>query len=520
MGIKVITFSVISFYYRRRKLLDKGRGKIMNRDVRVRYAPSPTGDLHIGNARTALFNYLYAKHFNGKFIIRTEDTDQNRNVAGGEKSQLEFLSWLGIEWNEGPDVGGEFGPYRQTERLSLYKKYVDELLQHDLAYECFMTAEELEEEREMQRAKGEIPKYSGAHANLTADEIATYKKEGRQPSIRMRVPVNRSYTFNDIVRGNITFESSDFGDWVIVKKDGIPTYNFAVAIDDYLMQISHVLRGEEHISNTPRQMMIYDAFDWEAPQFGHMTLILNEERKKLSKRDQHILQFIEQYKNLGYLPDALFNFITLLGWSPVGEEEIFDKETLIDIFDPDRLSTSAAVFDAKKLKWMNGEYIKAADFQVVRDLTMPHLIKAGRVTQDMDESRKQWIEEIVDLYKEQLGYGAEIVELTDLFFKKEIIYDEAALEVLAGEQVIEVLQVFTDKLIHLDDFNKDAIKMEIRATQKETKHRGKKLFMPIRVATTGQTNGPELPKAIELLGKEIVLARLDQVLNQLEESIS
>ncbi|HLR74309.1 MAG TPA: glutamate--tRNA ligase [Virgibacillus sp.] len=488
----------------------------MTNEVRVRYAPSPTGDLHIGNARTALFNYLYARHFKGKFIIRTEDTDAKRNVEGGEESQLEFLKWLGIDWDEGPDIGGDYGPYRQMERLDFYKKYVDELLERDLAYECYMTAEELEQEREAQRARGEVPKYSGAHSQLTDEQIAAFKAEGREPSIRLRVPLNKTYTFNDIVRDNISFESSDFGDWVIVKKDGIPTYNFAVAIDDHLMGITHVLRGEEHISNTPRQMMVYEAFGWTPPKFGHMTLILNEERKKLSKRDQHIVQFIEQYHNLGYLPEALFNFITLLGWSPVGEEEIFDQETLIDIFDPDRLSTSAAVFDPQKLKWMNGEYIKAAELDTVIDLALPHLIEAGKVPKDMDEKQKEWTQSLIALYQEQLGYGAEIVELTDIFFKDDIDYDEAAREVLEGEQVIEVLQVFTDKLIHTDDFTSDNIKDQLRATQKETKHRGRRLFMPIRVATTGQTNGPELPKALELLGKEVVINRLDHVLSELE----
>jgi len=487
----------------------------MTNDVRVRYAPSPTGDLHIGNARTALFNYLYAKHFNGKFIIRTEDTDVKRNVKGGEESQLKFLKWLGINWDEGPDVGGNYGPYRQTERLNIYKKYVDELLKRDLAYKCYMTSEELEEEREAQRARGEVPKYSGAHANLTQDEIEAFEKEGRKPSIRIRVPENRSYTFNDIVRGNITFESSDFGDWVIVKQDGYPTYNFAVVIDDHLMNITHVLRGEEHISNTPRQMMIYEAFDWEPPKFGHMTLILNEERKKLSKRDQHILQFIEQYRDLGYLPEALFNFITLLGWSPTGEEEIFDQETLIKIFDPDRLSTSAAVFDVKKLQWMNGEYIKKMDVESVIDLAIPHLMKAGKISEHMNDSERKWIEEVIGLYQEQLSYGAEIVELTDLFFKTEIEYDDEAKQVLSDDHVIEVLQVFTDHLIHLDEFNSEMIKEQLKATQKETKQRGRKLFMPIRVATTGQTNGPILPKAIELLGKDVVLTRLDRVLKEL-----
>ncbi|WP_249872521.1 glutamate--tRNA ligase [Oceanobacillus saliphilus] len=487
----------------------------MSNEVRVRYAPSPTGHLHIGNARTALFNYLYAKHFDGKFIIRTEDTDEKRNVEGGEESQLKFLKWLGLEWDEGADIGGNYGPYRQTERLEMYNNYVNELLEKNLAYKCYMSEEELEAEREEQRANGQVPKYSGAHRDLSQEQIAAFEAEGRKPSIRFRVPAATTYTFHDMVRGNITFESSDFGDWVIVKKNGIPTYNFAVAIDDHLMEISHVLRGEEHISNTPKQMMVYDAFDWKAPKYGHMTLILNEDRKKLSKRDEHILQFIEQYRNLGYLPEAMFNFISLLGWSPVGEEEIFSQEKLIEIFDPERLSTSAAIFDQQKLKWMNNEYIKASELDAVIELAMPHLIQAGRLPEDMDEEKRTWAENVISLYREQLRYGAEIVELTELFFNEHISYDEETMEVLREEQVPEVLQVFTDKLIHLDEFTKDSIKAQFKATQKETGHRGKKLFMPIRVATTGQMHGPELPFAIELLGKEVILARLDKVLKQL-----
>lgn len=488
----------------------------MSNQVRVRYAPSPTGHLHIGNARTALFNYLYAKHLGGTMVIRIEDTDEKRNVEGGERSQLNYLNWLGVEWEESPDKGGEYGPYRQMERLDLYKKYVDDLLERDLAYKCYMTSEELEAEREAQIARGEAPKYSGAHRHLTQEQIEQFEAEGREPSIRIRVPENTTYTFNDIVRGDITFESSDFGDWVIVKKNGTPTYNFAVAIDDHLMEISHVLRGEEHISNTPKQMMVYNAFGWEPPKFGHMTLILNEERKKLSKRDEHILQFIEQYKNLGYLPEALFNFITLLGWSPVGEEEIFTQEKLVEIFDPERLSTSPAVFDAAKLKWMNSEYIKAADLDQVEELALPHLIEAGRLSENMSEADREWARELISLYHDQLNYGAEIVVLTELFFKQEIDYDEEAMNVLEGEQVPEVLETFKKNLKELDEFTPENIKKQIKAVQKETGHKGKKLFMPIRVATTGQTHGPELPNAIHLLGLETVTVRLDDVLAKLQ----
>lgn len=492
------------------------RGTItMAKDIRVRYAPSPTGNLHIGNARTALFNYLYAKHLGGKFIIRTEDTDEKRNVVGGEESQLNYLKWLGVTWDEGADIGGSYGPYRQTERLDIYQKHVLDLLDRGLAYKCYVTEEELEQEREQQRANGQVPKYSGKHRNLTAEQVEQFESEGRQPSIRFRVPEGKTYTFKDIVRDNITFESSDFGDWVMVKKNGVPTYNFAVAIDDHLMEISDVLRGEEHISNTPKQMMIYDAFGWEAPRYGHMTLILNENRKKLSKRDEHILQFIEQYKNLGYLPEALFNFIGLLGWSPVGEEEIFTQEAFIEMFDPDRLSTSAAIFDPQKLKWVNNQYIKAASLDSVVELSLPHLITAGKLSEDMDQETREWAIELIALYKEQLSYGQEIIELTELFFQAGITYPEEAKDVLCGEQVPEVLRVFAAKLAAVDVLTPEAVKAEIKATQKETKQKGKNLFMPIRVATTGQVHGPELPNAIYLLGNDIVQTRLTNVLEQL-----
>jgi len=258
-------------------------------EVRVRYAPSPTGHLHIGNARTALFNYLFARHLGGKMVLRIEDTDQKRNIADGVESQMKNLEWLGVDWDEGPGRGGEYGPYSQMERLDIYQKYTDELLEKGLAYRCYMTSEELEAEREAQIARGEAPRYSGAHRNLTADQEEAFRAEGRTPSIRIRVPEDVTYTWNDIVKDDVSFESKDFGDWVIVKKDGIPTYNFAVVIDDHLMAISHVLRGDDHISNTPKQMMIYDAFGWEYPTFGHMTLIVNESHKKLSKRDHSII---------------------------------------------------------------------------------------------------------------------------------------------------------------------------------------------------------------------------------------
>jgi len=479
--------------------------------VRVRYAPSPTGHLHIGNARTALFNYLFARHFNGDFVIRVEDTDISRNVEGGEQSQLKYLKWLGLDWDESVDIGGDYGPYKQTERLDIYEKYWTELLKRDLAYKCYCTEEELEQEREEQLARGEAPKYSGRCANLTKAEQEQFEAEGRKPSLRFRVPQGRTYSFEDIVKGNVSFDSNGIGDFVIVKKNGIPTYNFAVAIDDHLMEISHVLRGEEHISNTPKQMMIYESFDWEVPTFAHMTLIVGENRKKLSKRDESVVQFISQYDELGYLPEALFNFITLLGWSPKGEDELFDRETFIKIFDPDRLSTSPALFDIKKLAWMNNQYIKRKSFDKVVELALPHLVQAGKLPKDMSVEQRAWAEDLISLYQEQLQYGAEIVELTELFFVKQINYNEEALAILSGEHVSEVLATFRQLLLGAEDWEEATIKAKIKETQKKTGQKGKNLFMPIRVATTGVTHGPELPKSIALLGKETILERLNNV---------
>ncbi|MED4237992.1 glutamate--tRNA ligase [Priestia megaterium] len=483
----------------------------MSSEVRVRYAPSPTGHLHIGNARTALFNYLFARNQNGKFIIRIEDTDQKRNIEGGEESQLRYLKWLGIEWDESIDVGGEYGPYRQSERTEIYQKYTEELLEKGLAYHCYCTSEELEKEREEQQANSQMPRYSGKCRNLTDEQRAELEAEGREPSIRFRVPSNTEIKWNDIVKDEVSFESEGIGDFVIVKKDGTPTYNYAVAIDDYLMKMTHVLRGDDHISNTPKQILVYEALGWTPPVFGHMTLIVNENRRKLSKRDESIIQFIEQYKELGYLPEALFNFITMLGWSPVGEEEIFSKEQFIEIFDPARLSKSPALFDTSKLRWMNNQYMKQLDLDEVVALSVPHLVKVGKVEEARDAETEQWVRDLVALYQEQMSFGAEIVELTEMFFKKEIDYSEEAKAVLAEEQVPEVLKAFAEEISSLEEFSADEIKAATKAVQKATGQKGKKLFMPIRVATTGETHGPELPKAISLLGKETVLARLESI---------
>src|SRR5699024_5876480 len=453
-------------------------------------------------------------HYDGEFIIRIEDTDKARHVDEGEASQLNYLKWLGIEWDESVDVGGDYGPYRQSERSHIYKPYIDKLLEEDKAYRCYMTAEELEAEREEQLKNGQQPKYSGKHAHLTKEEEEAFIAEGREPSIRIRVPKDKTYTFNDMVKGDVSFDSNGIGDWVIVKKDGTPTYNFAVVIDDHEMDITHVLRGDDHISNTPRQLMVYEALGFEAPEFGHMTLIVNEERKKLSKRDSGILQFIEDYEALGYLPEALFNFIALLGWTPGGEEEIFSKDEFIELFTEDRLSKSPAFFDKTKLAWVNNQYMKQKDTEAEFELALPFVVKEGAVSENASEEL-DWARRLVALYQPQMSYAAEIVELSEQFFKTEVTYDEDAKAVLAEEQVPELMDALKETFNNLEDFKADNIKKAIKEVQKATGIKGKKLFMPIRVATTGETKGPELPNALELLGKDTVLARIENVIRSL-----
>ncbi|MFS1664017.1 glutamate--tRNA ligase [Streptococcus sp. zg-JUN1979] len=486
----------------------------MANKIRVRYAPSPTGLLHIGNARTALFNYLYARHYGGDFIIRIEDTDRKRHVEDGERSQLDNLRWLGIDWDESPETHDN---YRQSERLDLYQGYIDQLLEEGKAYKSYVTEEELALERERQEAAGEPPRYINEYLGMTDDEKAAYIKEREEagiiPTVRLAVNEAGIYTWDDMVKGPISFEGGNIGgDWVIQKRDGYPTYNFAVVVDDHEMAISHVIRGDDHIANTPKQLMVYEALGWQAPVFGHMTLIINSETgKKLSKRDTNTLQFIEDYRKKGYLPEAVFNFIALLGWNPGGEEEIFSQEELIALFDEKRLSKSPAAFDQKKLDWMSNDYIKNADLARIFELAKPFLEQAGRLT---DKAEK-----MVALYQPQMKSVDEIVPLTDLFFEAFPALTDAEKDVMAAETVPTVLTAFKAKLEAMSDadFKPENIFPQIKAVQKETGIKGKNLFMPIRIAVSGEMHGPELPNTIYLLGRDKSIQHLGQMLEQLSQ---
>lgn len=446
-------------------------GSIMSK-VRVRYAPSPTGLLHIGNARSALFNYLFARHFGGDFIVRIEDTDTARNVAGGEASQLDNLRWLGLDWNESPDKGGPYGPYRQLERLDIYKKYAEELLEKGYAYK-------------------------------------EYRENSSKYAIRFKVPQDVEYSFKDIVRGELKFQSKDVEDWVMMKDNGIPTYNFAVVIDDHLMEITHVLRGEEHITNTPKQIMVYQAFGWQTPEFGHMTIIVNEQKKKLSKRDKNVIQFISEYKAMGYLPEAMFNFISLLGWSPAENQEILSHDDIIKSFDPNRLSKAPAMFDKDKLAYINSKYIKMLSAEKLAESARPFLEKEG-----IPIPSESWLLLLVGILQDRMTHIGEIVSLYRAFFHDEFHLSDEAYQFLVENNASHILEAFH---MHLEqsNFTSESIEPLIKQTGLDTNTKGKPLFMSLRIATTGDMHGPSLPISLALLGRDLVLKRLSETIKKL-----
>ena len=440
--------------------------------IRVRYAPSPTGLLHIGNARSALFNYIFARHFGGEFIVRIEDTDVARNVKGGEASQLDNLRWLGLDWDESPDKGGKFGPYRQLERLDLYQQYANELLEKGLAYKDF-------------------------------------REDGDKFAIRFRVPEDQTYVFDDIVRGELKFLSKDVEDWIIMKDNGIPTYNFAVVIDDHLMEITHVLRGEEHITNTPKQIMVYRALGWTEPKFGHMTIIVNEQKKKLSKRDKNVIQFISEYASMGYLPEAMFNFIALLGWSPSGNQEILSQEEIIKGFDPSRLSKAPAMFDKEKLAFVNSKYIKKLSVEDLAQKALPYLKNAN-----IDIPNEIWLHTLVSILQDRMTHIGEIADLYHAFFHDQFLIQDEAYQFLVENNSSNILESFMNHL-KMSSFIPEEIEGLIKQTGVDTNTKGKPLFMSLRIATTGDMHGPSLPVSLSLLGKTRVLSRLEQTIKKL-----
>ena len=479
-------------------------------DTRVRFAPSPTGQIHIGNIRTALFNYLFARKNEGQFILRIEDTDQKRSTSEFEDIIHREMDWLGLDWDEGPQKGGNFGPYRQTERTELYEKYIEELLEKDLAYRCYCTPEELDEMREKQLANDEAPRYDGRCRNLTEEEREELEAAGKEPVIRFKSPLEEEeIVINDLVHGEVSFSSDVIDDFVIVKSDGMPTYNFAVVIDDHLMEISHVIRGEDHLSNTPKQKLIYQAFGWEAPNFAHLPMILGSDRSKLSKRSGEAYVYVSEYRKKGYLPEAVVNFLSLLGWSPSSDEEIFSQEEIIEQFSMERVNKSAAVFDVEKLNWMNGMYIRDEDLEKIVDLSIPYL----KEEYDIEDKSREWLELLIATVRESLDYIAEVKDEVAIFFNDLEYEDEnEAQETFQEEDVDLVLETLKERSEELDNWEKQDIRAMMNKVIKDLPVGGRLFFHPVRIALTGQDSGPALFDIAALLGQDETVNRLEKAL--------
>ena len=496
----------------------------MSEQIRVRFAPSPTGPFHIGGARSALFNWLLAKKYAaGKLVLRIEDTDRARSTKESEENIKEALKWLGIDWNEGIDVGGEYGPYRQTERLDIYKKYTDKLLAEGKAYKCFCTPEEIEKEREELRAKNQMPIYGGHCRHLTAEQIAQYEKEGRPYTIRFRTPADESVAFDDMVRGNMNFDSNGIGDFVIVKADGIPVYNYAVVIDDALMHITHVIRAEEHLSNTPRQVVLYKALGFPVPKFGHISLILGKDHTKMSKR--HGATSVQQYRDLGYLPEAFVNFLALLGWAPQGEQELFTEEELIKEFSMEHVAKNPAVFDIDKLNWINAQYMKKLPAEEITKMAIPHLIAKGYISEEPTGEAWENLNGFTQVIRDHLSFAGQYVDLADLYYKDDFtVADEECLAVLKEETATEVITMFKEKLSQVaqsGEFTATTIQPIFKQIMKDFKANkgiklgGKAIYMPVRIALTGQMHGPDLAGLVEVLGYDRASKRMENTLNTL-----
>jgi len=474
--------------------------------VRVRFAPAPTGLLHIGNARTALFNYIFAKRHGGTFILRIEDTDLERSTEASIEHILEDLLWLGIHWDEGPDREGPSGPYRQSLRLSLYRDYIEKLLQDEKVYKCFCSNERLEALRKEQISKGEMPRYDGRCRSLSKEEASRLEAEGLRPVLRFRIGKG-AIAFEDMIHGKMRFESEGMGDFIIIRSDGMAAYNFACVIDDHLMHVTHVIRGEDHLSNTPRQILIYQTLGWQPPVFAHHPLILGGDRSPLSKR--HGATAVSQYREEGFLPEALVNYLVLLGWTSPSGEEILPFERIVQDFSLGAVSKSAPVFDRKKLEWLNSHYIREKADEPLSELLLPYIEKAGLPIHQVEPN---FLAEISGLLKENIIVLSQIEEYLGIFFDEKFLFDDRAKTVLSDSRNRETLLVILKVLEALPEITPEDGPTLLSQLEEKTGRKGKGLYAPFRAGVTGKMKGPELIKTLPLLGKERIIRRLKMAL--------
>lgn len=488
--------------------------------IRVRFAPSPTGFLHIGGARTALFNWLFARHHGGTFILRIEDTDEVRSTEESVRGILDSMVWLGLDWDEGPSavpgepVKGNSGPYYQMQRLDKYQAACDQLVKEGKAYPCYCTHDEVEKMRELALLQKRPPRYDGTCRRQSVEERARKEAEGRKRSIRFSTPTQGVTRFRDLIHGDKEFENELLEDFVILKTSGVPTYNFACVVDDHAMAISHVIRGDDHLSNTPRQLLIYQALGWKAPEFAHLAMILGSDGSRLSKR--HGATSVTEYRDAGYLPEALLNYLALLGWGTEDSQQLFTQPDMIAKFDIARCGKSASTFDPAKLLWMNGEYLRAKSAHELTALAKPFFL-----AKDLDKIPADRFEAAVKLEHEKVKLLTDIPRLTDFLLWDEYEYRQEAVDkVLRAAGATDVLDALAKRLETLEPFTAEGIEALCKNLAKERGVKNGATFHPLRVAVSGRTEGPSLFHMVEFLGKESTLQRIERAQSLLKTSAS
>lgn len=476
--------------------------------VRVRFAPSPTGYLHIGNARTALFNWLFARANRGSFILRIEDTDLERSKEDYVANIIEDLKWLGIDWDEGPDIGGELGPYRQSERLNIYRFLSYDLIRKGKAYWCYCSEKELKTRRAAALAANKTYKYDNRCRNLPDEERATLAAKGVKPSLRFKVP-DKTIIIDDIVRGKVTFDASLIGDFIIMKSTNTPSFNFAVVCDDIKMKISHIIRGEDHLSNTPKHVLLFEAFGIEPPKFAHMSLTRAHGGDRLSKRTG--ATSIAHYRHMGYLPEAMCNYLALLGWSPGEDKEVMTREEMIGYFKLERLSRASEAFDPVKLNWLSGLYIRNADIDRLTELCLPYLKNAGFIKKDPKGAELERLKSIVRTVRDHLSNLSEINDHVGLFFADKLeIEDQKAKIVMSSMPSQRIIKTLLRKMKSTRTIDEEIFAKFMKEIQEETGSRGKELYQAVRLAITGRFHGPEMKFIAPILGRKNCIRRLKQ----------
>lgn len=479
----------------------------MTEQIRVRFAPAPTGHMHIGNLHTALFNWLFARSQGGKMVLRIEDTDELRSTPEALGVIYEGLRWLGLDWDEGADVGGPYGPYVQSERLEVYQTHVQRLVDAGRAYECFCAPEELEEQRQLMRARGLPPRYDGRCRNLTEEDKQRLPEEGRESCIRFLVKETGKTVINDLIQGEVTYDNALVGDPVISKTSGFPTYHLAVVVDDHLMAISHVIRAVEHLPNTQIHLQLQEALGIEPPQYAHLPLILGEDRTKLSKR--HGAVAVTDYAAQGFLPEAMFNFLALLGWSPGSEEEILSRQEILQRFSLEACGSSPSVFDLTKAEWMNGEYIDRADSHHLADLVLPILQEEGLMEVDPGPERQQWLVQVVELMQSRVKLLSTFATWARYFFTDDYEFeDRARRKWLNDPETPLKLETLADRLELVESWNPETVEQAIRGLAEQLGMSAAKVIHPCRAAVTGTTIGPSLFHLLVLLDQSDVVNRL------------